>query len=739
VSRNKYGKPVKDILQAGKRSKEFQKKEGVQESLREQIPKDLLKKLKELSMGQTIVDHWTSGNSQRADWLERQRKLEKETDEFIDPIYSAPMTWSSTLHYPVVLTIGKAYHARMYSAITAVEPPFTVRARREATVQQAQGVQHLMNYTIKDWANNYQGIDAELDEWTWDWIFRGVAYLKARWDKKYVKFKDVQERNEVFETTRMNPETGLDEVVSSQETVEEEVDVIKKIFDGPCVELVHPEDIVLIGSTDPQKASAVVERSYFNSSELLQLVDRGLMDEDAVNEVIESGRDRIGSDITDSAKHDRAMRSGFSAAEAENEKDKFEILEAHLRAVIDNTGIDTDIIVWVHKNTRQILRATYLYRVMDTGDRPYFKAEFHRRKNGEAAGLPEILYSLGKEIDAVRNMRMDFGLLSTLPFGYYRATSSMSQESIPLEPGQLIPLDDPQSDVFFPNLGNRTVFGFQEEQAIYTMIERYTGTSDLMLGIIGDQGVTRTATGARALVGESNANLNIFLRRLQRPLRQFYKYILSMLQKKIPPGFTYRLIGEDGKDVFVTIPSREEIAGAYDFELDPNSSNSNPQIQLEIASQIYQVTGNPLDLQMGIVSPTERYEAIKNFLQAMGVKDYSRFVRKPANSNRLFTPAEMINRVLSGMEVDLTPDQDIAGFLAYAEDIFSRDDILGQFSEEDTIRLVSKIQEAQSVLQALSQQQAQVANQAQQQAAASGTAGPTPAAQPQAGGVNNGE
>jgi hypothetical protein len=745
MSRNKYGRPISELLEGkGKqgRSTEFQKEEGVQESLREQIPKELLKTLKELNIGQAVVEHWNQGNSQRAAWLERQKKLEKEVDEFLDPIYEAPMSWSSTLHYPVILTIGKAYHARMYSAITAVEPAFTVRARREATVEQAVGVQQLMGYTTKDWMNYYEGIDEELDQWCWNWIFTGSAILKARWDKQFVKFKDVQERVEIRRTTQMNPETGLDDIVEIPEVIEEEVDVIKKTFDGPCAHTIPAENLVLIGSYDPQKADAVIERSFFTASDILTLVDRKVFDEAASKIVLAAGRDYEGSDASDGIKHDQVQRAGESTLEPENEKDKYELLEAYIKVSVDRTGIDTDVLVIVHKRTREILRATYLYRIMDTGERPYFKADFHRRKNAiYGSGFPEILYSLAKEIDAVRNMRMDFGLLSTLPFGYYRATSSMSQESIPLEPGQLIPLDDPQSDVFFPNLGNRTVFGFQEEQAIYTMIERYTGTSDLMLGIIGDQGVTRTATGARALVGESNANLNIFLRRIQRPLRQFYKYILAMLQKKLPEGFAYRVLGEDGKDVFMQIPDRTAIAGAYDFELDPNSSNSNPQIQLEIASQIYQLTANPLDLQLGIISPLERYESIKNFMQAMGVKDYSRFVRKPAEIGRMFTPAEIVNRVLSGMDVPLTPDMDIQGFLAYAEEIFSRDEILGQFSEQDTIALVSKIQEAQAMLEALQAQQSQVANQAQQQANAQGATAPgqMPAmAQPQ-GPVGGGE
>lgn len=716
MSGNRYGKTTEEIFEGG-RSKEFQQDENVKESLREQIPKKLLKILDEEEIGQLTVDLWNQNNSQRSDWLERQRILELEYEEFIDPLYDAPMSWSSTLHYPVTLTIGKTYHSRMYAAITQVSPPFTVKPRKAATVERAQVVQDIMQYADAEWANYYQGTNEVKDQFVWDWVMRGTAILKARWDKKFVKFRDVEDQTDMVSQVVTGPD-GLPTEQQVPRTREVEVDKIIKTFDGPVADCISPEDLAIIGHYDPQRAEAVIERTFMTRSELLMLVDRGIFDEDRVEDVLRNvGPTRPGSDQSDAAKHDRTSRAGESSYAPPHEQDEYEILEGYLKVAIDDTGIDTDVVVFVEKNSSKILRATYLHRVMETGERPYFKADFHRRRNATyGCGLPEIIYSLSKEIDAVRNMRMDFGLLSTLPFGYYRATSSMDQETIPIEPGSLVPLDDPSRDIFFPNLGNRTVFGFQEEQSIYTMIERYTGTSDLQLGILGAQGAARTATGARAVLGESNANLNVFLSRLQRPLAQFYRYMLAMVQKKIKPGFTYRLMGPDGKEVFNQLASREEIAGQYDFMLDANSANSNPQVQLEVATQILQLTGNPLDFQLQIVTPQERYEALKNYYRALGVKDFSRFVRKPAESQIQWTPGEMIDRILNGADVPLSPASDLQGFIAFAQDIFERDDILGQFSGQQTIALVAKMREAQQLLDAMQQQQAQMANMAQQQA-----------------------
>jgi len=710
----KYGKSTDEIMKKG-RSKEFQQADGVRESLVEQIPAKLLKTLDDLDIGQLVCDLWDRENSNRVDWLDRQRLLEKEYEEFIEPLYAAPAAWSSTLHYPVTLTVGKTYHARMLSAITAVDPPFNVKARKEANVEKAPVIQELMQYTTKEWSNFHQGMDDVYDTWVWDWCMRGTGILKPRWEKQFVKFKDVIEEEETEVIVQTAPD-GLPAEIETTSMVEREVDRIITTFDGPVVDAVAPEDIVLVGSADPHRAEAVIHRTFMNRSDLLMQADRGVFSEERVEDLLEHTAPTIpGSDVTDANKHQRVIRSGESQLSPDHRKDRYELLEGHLKVSVDKTGIDVDVVVFVEKKSRKILRATYLHRIMQTGVRPFFKADFHLRRGATfGAGLPEIIYSLTKEIDTVRNLRMDFGLLSSLPFGYYRATSSLETDKIPIEPGQLVPLDNPQTDVFFPQLGNRTAFGFQEESAIYQMLERYTGTSDLQHGIIAGQGATRTATGARALMGESNTNLNVYLKRLQRPLGQLYRYMLAMLQKKIKPGFAYRLQGPDGKDVFREIQSREELQGAYDFILDANSANSNPQVQIEAASQVLQLTGNPLDIQLGIVSPLERFEAIKNYLQALGVKDYSRFIRKPQMS-RAYSPAEMVDRIINGIDLTLAPDMDLQGFVTYAQEIFSRDDILGQFSPQQAMALGAKVQEATQLLEALQQQQAQVANQQQQQ------------------------
>lgn len=696
----------------------------VEVPLRERILKKLRKNLLEQGVGEKIANVWTSGNADREKWLSRQRAFLSEFDEFIDEIYHPGTEWGSALHLPVTLTVGKALHARMQSALM-VDPPFVVKAQKGANTENSAVVQELMSYALSAWSNKYQGVDASVDKWLWDWIFAGCGILKQRWKTEYTRFIDVVTTTEVTGTQLVqNPADGSSTVVPKQEEVEREQEVVKKCFDGPHTINLKPEDVLIVGGDgDPQAADYVIESVYMTASELWTLVDRGIFDEEAVKKIIAAGGDQAGSESPEQIK---ALRA-YAAGEAHNEKpydlERYQILEAYLKMDVDGSGINSDVVVWVHRKSREVLRATYLYRISRNGKKPYFKIDFHLRDGATyGVGVVEMMYSLQKEIDAMHNIRLDVGIIASQPFGFYRPTASLSEERLPIEPGALIPLDNPQSDVYFPNLGNRTSFGFQEEASLMEYVNRLMSVNDITFGSMGSQGAARTARGVGALQMETNANLDVLIRRMHRGWKQYLNYTLELLQQKVEKGFVFRLTGDDGQDNWRQIVDLESIQGSFDILLEPSSSHSNKQIQFDTAQQIYQMTSNPLDLQLGIITPVERFEAIKNLLKMLGVKDYARYIRKP-QGGPAWSPQDLANMILSGVPVNFDPTMDLQGFINYVQEIVDNDELLGQFNEQQAVALVKKQREAQSLFDALQQQQAQQANLAQQQANAQQGAG----------------
>lgn len=690
---------------------------GVEASKRDQICDKLMSQLSSTETGEWLSKVWYRANADRSEWLKRQEQLLYEYDEFLADIYPKPYEWSSSIHLPVSFTVAKTYHARMFAALMDIDPPFTVVARQSANVDRARLVQELMRYTLRSWANEYMGVEDAVERWLWDWVTAGVGILKGRWHTKYSKYMDIVEKQVPKITSRVNPDTGSIEYINGTKTEEEEKEVVKQIFAGPMLERVSYEDLVIVGGEgDPQKAEFVAQQQMMTASELWTLVDEGIFEHDAVEKCIKAGARRETSDITQNIKFERAIQAGTTNPHYNWAVDRYRVIEAYCKIDVNGSGITSDIIVWFNPETRELFHANYLHRYMPSGLVPFFKIDFYKR-NGQiyGIGIIELLYSLTKEMDAMHNIRVDTGIMTSMPFGFYRPTSSMSEERLPIEPGAMIPLDNPGTDVFFPNLGNRTGFGMQEEQNLNSWIERLTSISDLSLGLMGSQGAARTATGARALVGEANANLNVFVRRMNSGWKRALNYIFNLLQKKIEPGFQFRLFGDDGAAYWAQIQDRETLAGSFDFELEANSANSNKSIQVETAQQIYQMTANPIDMQLGIVNQTNRFEATKNLLMQMGVKDWSRYITKPQSAGKFFTPEEMANRILANIPIQLDPTQDLQGFVDYVGYIFQHDEILGQFTEQQAISLEKYRQQAAQLMQAMQAQAAQVANMRQQQ------------------------
>lgn len=695
--------------------------------LRDRIPEKLRKKLIEDNVAEKLSRTWSQAMNDKGEFLKRQAVFVEQVDEFIEPIYTGATDWASTLHLPTILTVLKTYHARMQAALIGIDPPFTVKARQAHNVDRAALIQELVRYTLTDWVNDYAGVDAEVDKWLWDWCMAGTGILKASWLRRFSRFIDVEQFTVPDVEYQVDPESGAQVPVPVNRIEEREVIRQIKEFDGPRLERVPFEDVLVVGGEgDPQRADYVFHQSWLSSSELLSLVDQKVFDAEAVDAVIKSGKDYQSGDLAGDIKEARRLTTGTASLDQEYAIDRYKVIEAYANLDVDGSGIHSKVVLWFHPQTRQILRATYLYRISPEGTVPFFKIDFHKRAGQEhAVGLVELLYTLGREIDAIHNMKVDIGILSSMPFGYYRPSmSSVKDERMPVEPGSLVPLDNPGQDVFFPNLGNRTSFGFQEEAALMNMVERLTSVSDLSLGVIGGQGAARTATGTRALLGESNANLDVYLRRMNRGWKKAIRYVFSMLQQRLPAGLQFRLLGDDGNNYWKIIESREELAGQYDFELEANSANSNPSVQKEVANMIYQFTANPLDMQLGLISPLERYNAVVNLLKTNGIKEYSRYVRKPQGILVQYTPEEIANRVLKGFPTQLDPTQDLPGFINFVEQILSTDELLGQFSQNEISALVAKRSEAAALLDAMAQQQAQQAALMQQSQAMSGAVGP---------------
>lgn len=723
------------VLQDSKPVKRRKPLEGInQVPLIDKYQIKLAKDLNDKNIGHKISEIWNLGNSNRTEWLSRQEDYLSEWDEFIDnsDVRNGPWEEASNIHLPITLIAVKALHARMYAALMAVQPPFTSKPLDEASTIAQPLVDGTMSYTLREWCNNYKGVDEVVDEWIWDWISTGSGLLKLRWDRRFARYVDVVE-SEVTEPTfaTINLPDGTQRKVRKdvKRIVQRDKPVTKLVFEGPVFERILPEDLLIIGGNgDIHEADVIQHRFFMTRSELYSAADQGIFESECVDEILQGGNDTENSGPSDGLKQNRESNSGIISSNTPVDNDKFEIIESYMKIDVNDDGLDEDVIVWVHLTSRKVLRATYLHRVHKSGIKPFIKIDFMKRQGQTyGMGVPEIIYPIARELDAMHNIKVDFGILSTMPFGFYRPSSGVNPERISIEPGKLIPVNDPQNDVFFPQIGNRTVFAAEEEATLLSFIERLISISDINLGVIGRQGAARTATGVATLVSENNSNLDIFIKRMQRGWKQALRALFQVLQQRMPPEKWIRINGEDGQ-LYPFRISKEDIQFKYDFDIDANSANSNQAVNREIAQQILNVCSNPLYIQLGIIHPENVYQATKNWFASLGIKDFARYITKPTDQEAFLTPEQEANRIIRGIQVPVHPAMNHEGFINYVKIIFSDDNRLGLLNQKQAEDLANQASEHMKMMEALQQQEAQVRNTQQQQINASQAGPSTPSA-----------
>lgn len=680
----------------------------------DRVPKDLLPRLRDLDAGKKMVELWYQGNSDRTEWLERQQKYLATWDEFIDneDVATGPWANSSNLHLPITLTACRAMHARMYAALMSVQPPFNVKPLDEAATVAVPLIEGVMAYCLREWINYRKGVSEMVDMWVWNWITQGTGIIKLRWDRCYSRYVEVYE--ETIMVSKVDEETG--ELVKRAEVVEKERPVTKRTFDGPVADIVDPEDLLILGGDgDPDRADLVIHRYYLTRSQMYSLADQGVFDLGVVEDILDGGNDSENTDLASALKQDKEMNSGIIQSNTNADQDRFEILECYCKMDENGDGLDENLIIWVHTKSKKELRATYLERVIEGSMTPFSKIDFLKKRGHRyGMGIPEILYGLQKEVDAMHNIRIDFGVLSTMPFGFYRPTSGLNPARMDLEPGKLIPLNDPQNDVFFPQLGNRTFFTTEEEGSLLAYIERLISISDINLGRISGQGAARTATGVSAIVSENNANLDIFIKRMQMGWKKFLRLLFQSLQKRMPKDMWIRITGEDGKMYPFRI-NKSEIQFNYDFDIDANSINSNKAVTREIAQQTLNLVLNPLMIQMGIVSPENVYEAARDWFISLEKKDFAKYISKPTDMEAFLTPEQEVTRIIRNIPVPIHPAMNHEGFVNYVRMMFSNDEYIGSIPQDAAVRLAEQASKHMEMADALAKQAAQAANLQQQQ------------------------
>ena len=272
---------------------------------------------------------------------------------------------------------------------------------------------------------------------------------------------------------------------------------------------------------------------------------------------------------------------------------------------------EAECVFFYRVEPKMLLGAFRLTDLQWKNRRPIVELDFQKVGNRRLSmGICEIVSDLSAELDTIHNMRMDVGFATNMPFFFYTATSTINPERIVLRPGKGIPLDDVR-DVMFPQMQNVTSFYHQEEQLLYSLVERVLGVTDLFLGVSPTKGAAaRHATGFVGTQQEAMARTEEVM---SSDADAFAHLCHLVYEAEVQFGPEERIMRLQGKEGPMTQRlSRDDLwfRGEYDFNLGANYglySSMMRQQQAQVLQQEKQT--NPLIMQ----DPGRAWEA-SNFI-----------------------------------------------------------------------------------------------------------------------------
>ncbi|HEX5033141.1 MAG TPA: hypothetical protein VFW62_01555 [bacterium] len=660
----------------------------------------------------------------RSEWYERKLEFMHRCDNFIDFRHAPIMKGHRWIHIPVIHEKIQAWHARMYKAITGVDPMFSMNPLNAVSLEEMEATKLVMQWYLRDEINQEEGLKPVIDEMLWDLGSDGWAVLFKHWHTVERKIIDVEENFD-------RGQAGL-ELVEMAEGIRRrgrppkamsdyrEVEKVLKIWSGVQVEtlphecLYFPEYIPTSG--DMNHPNILILEFTKTEEDYETQAARGFYDEKAVAACLQKGR---GHDIglKSELRQERKRMGGIEEYPNMGEQPLVTDVVFY-RKDLDEDGVPEEYVFTVNTRAREYLRETYLDRICPDHKRPAYKFDLMKRpRSAYSRGFGELLASSNDEIDEMHNIRRVSAYIAGVPWGFYRATAGLEKEVIEIAPGKFYPVDDPNTDVapMNPKFGNVTNWSLQEENLAQSYADKMTSMPAYLSGsVAGPVGPLRSNSGLQSLLQESQAPLDVYLDRFRAPFNRLLNGILADLRARLPRIIMLRVLGENGEAIFgadgaqLSTPLAKDsiLNGKYRFNLAANDAQYNPEKDRQDWIAIGQMLMTQAAMQLGVLSPVNMYNVFKRILTKMGVKDFDNYITKPANTDQPLNVMQEFTNIVNGRMPKIVLNDDhakkINGLMALAQsEEYQLGKELGNVNKLADMVLAQAVQQHQQFLEIL--------------------------------------
>lgn len=304
--------------------------------------------------------------------------------------------------------------------------------------------------------------------------------------------------------------------------------------------------------------------------------------------------------------------------------------------------------------------------------RPFVETSMCKDGTYWSPGMCEMLINLEDELSVNHNQATEGAQMAMTPPIGYRPASGMTAETIKLQAGLAIPLDNPQQDIREIKIAANLDLATWKEQAILAYGEKLTGLSDLQMGRQIDRpNAPRTATQTVKLLEEGNVRISLDTKVLREDMSLVLQHIWNLEYMFSPEEVFFRVTEEDADGLFPTehggaVLTLRDRDGRYDFRLEFASSVWSKEVKKEQALARYQ-----LDLQNPIIvqNPRALWSTTRDAHEALGDPNFADLVPEPPTGDVPVDPKVEWTRMLEGEDVHVNPmDNDELHLVRHAQD-----------------------------------------------------------------------
>lgn len=574
-----------------------------------------------------VLTDQTDAKAGRTEWL-RLRKRSQDDYFARRKEQDVPYKKYSDITIPVTSIAIEGLKSHIISVLMPDTPTVAIKATKQSGIETAQKATEFMWWQLP----NKLDIKAKLYDIVHDTCIDGTKFVMVMWDVKKRSWYD--------------PDTK--QLVEYEE-------------ENPIIDVPDLEDIFApVNSVDLQEAPFVIRRLRMHPDTIKSRQEQGMYldTSDVVEDLKDLAPTEEQSEVT------LQKREVVGIEEIAGLDDDPEVLEWYGRYDLNGDGLEEECYVLVLKQAGKLLRVKYLNEVCPSNRRPFVKPFKLVPISGVlyGLGLPFFIKHLQEQIDMIYNLRNSAGMLANIPFGAYRPSSGLPVEEIEIEPGIMIPLDDPKNDLVFHQIPFNPTWGMAEEQNLNQYIEKLTGINDLTLGQQPSRvGATRTYGGLQSLLAKSAQRLSTMVMGFQESFKDMFRHIYELNAAMLPEGYAYRVVGEGGEDIFNEVKSNSELrqtkeTGTFDFITTATPENTNTNLQRELAQMLYQILmPNPLVNR----NPKAMYKVTEHLIKKFGILDVDSILpRLPDDMMRIeLTPDKENEMMMQGQHISPLPNE----------------------------------------------------------------------------------